>query len=48
MDKFYNKIAEDRKRELNEEINKRRKLVTDIELKNYRCEDILNEYEMKH
>lgn len=44
VDGFYKKIPEDRKRELVDEVNKRRKLVTDSEIRSYRCEDLLNEY----
>lgn len=47
VDDFYKKISEDRKRELNEEMTKRRKLVTDSEIRAYRCEDLMNEYQVK-
>ena len=44
VDGFYKKIPEDRKRELVDEVTKRRKLVTDSEIRSYRCEDLMNEY----
>ena len=47
VDDFYKKISEDRKRELNEEMTKRRKLVTDSEIRAYRCEDLMHEYQVK-
>lgn len=48
VDGFYKKIPEDRKRELINEVVKRRKLVTESELRAYRCEDLLNEYQVKY
>jgi hypothetical protein len=48
VDNFYKKIPEDRKRELTDEITKKRKLVTDSELRTQKCEDVMNEYQVKY
>ena len=48
VDTFYKKIPDDRKRELTEEITKKRKLVTESEMRAFRCEDVMNEYQVKN
>jgi hypothetical protein len=48
IDGYYKKIPEDRKRDLLDEVAKRRKLVTESEMRTLRCEDILNEFQVKY